>query len=94
MPTKTEFHGDIWHELIEAIRLFAVERETEHCQQKFKVSPFDISATWPHCGTRFKLRSFSTNVELEDIFDAVFEWMNDPAAIHRCAAAPGGCRRR
>jgi predicted nucleic acid-binding Zn-ribbon protein len=67
-------------QLIDAIRTFPVERETEHCNHKFAVSPFDVYATCPDCGTRFKVRSFSSAAELEDVFDAVFEWMNDPAA--------------
>jgi len=80
MPTRTDAPTDISPELIEAIRSFPVERETEHCNQKFQVSPFDFYATCPQCGTRFKLRSFSAVTEIEDVFDAVFEWMNEPAA--------------
>ena len=80
MSTKTGSSIEVSHGLIEAIRAFPVERETEHCNQKFRVSPFDFYATCPHCGTRFKLRSFSGLTELEDVFDAVFEWMNHPRA--------------
>ena len=82
MSTKTDHPVEISHELIEAIRTFPVVRETEHCNLKFKVSPFDIYATCPQCGTRLKLRSFSGVSELEDVFDAVFEWMNDPKACN------------
>ena len=80
MSTETKPQVNLSHELIEAILDFPVARETEHCGQKLKVSPFDIYATCPQCGTRFKLRSFSGVTELEDVFDAVFEWMNDPTA--------------
>ena len=67
-------------ELIDAIHAFPVEHETEHCNQRFRVSPFDFYAICPQCGTRFKVRSFAGVTELGDVFDAVFEWMNDPKA--------------
>ena len=65
-------------DLIEAIRGFPVEREVEHCGYKFKAPPFDFYATCPHCGTRLKLRSFSAGYAVEDVFDAVFAWLNQP----------------
>jgi hypothetical protein len=34
----------------------------------------------PRCGSRIKVRSFSAGGEIEDVFDAVFEWMNQPTA--------------
>jgi transcription elongation factor Elf1 len=51
----------------------------------FFVSPFDIYATCPHCGQRLKVRSFSGTTEVEDVFDAVFEWMlhGDGAGLAR-----------
>jgi hypothetical protein len=66
--------------LLEAIRSFPLERAVEHCGSRMMVSPFDFYAECPHCGTRIKVRSFSAIAEIEDIFDAVFEWMNRPLA--------------
>jgi hypothetical protein len=71
---------EVSEELLEAIRSFPVVREVEHCGQRFAISPLDIYATCPKCGTQLKTRSFSGGVEVEDIFDAVFEWMNQPGA--------------
>jgi hypothetical protein len=73
-------------ELIEAIREFPVQREVEHCGSQFAVSPFDFYATCPHCGKQVKVRSFAAVTEMEDVFDAVFEWMTQPGAaatVHR-----------
>jgi hypothetical protein len=66
--------------VIDALRAFALKREVEHCGHKFEVSPFDLYATCPHCGHRLKLRSFSAGAEIEDIFDAVFDWLRQPGA--------------
>jgi len=66
--------------LLEAIRSFPLEREVEHCGIRMRVSPFDLYADCPHCGTRIKVRSFSGTDEIEDIFDAVIEWANQPGA--------------
>ena len=76
MDLKQTAGPEISDELLDAIRAFPIYRETEHCGVRFVVSPFDIYTTCPECGTRIKLRSFSANHELEDVFDAVFEWMN------------------
>ncbi len=62
--------------LVEAIRTFPVRREVTHCGEAFPVSPFDIYAECPRCGTRIKVRSFSGVAAVEDVFDAVFEWMD------------------
>ncbi len=67
-------------DLLEALRSFPLERKVEHCGTQFSVAPFDFYASCPECGTRFKLRSFSGVPEIEDVFDAVFEWMNQPEA--------------
>lgn len=67
-------------ELIEAIRRFPVAREVAHCGSTFSTSPLAIYAACPHCGERLKLRSFGGVPEIEDVIDAVLEWMNDPAA--------------
>lgn len=80
MATQTPHRIDVPSDLIEALRTFPREREIEHCGARFVASPFDFYATCPHCGTRIKLRSFSAVNEIEDVFDAVFEWMNQPGA--------------
>ena len=66
--------------LLDAIRSFPLEREVEHCGIRITVPPFDFYAECPECGTRIKVRSFSGAEEIEDVFDAVFEWMNRPMA--------------
>ena len=71
---------DISEELLEVIRSFPVQRETEHCGIRFVVDPFAFYAECPRCGTRIKVRSFTAAPEIEDLFDAVFEWMNRPEA--------------
>ena len=80
MQLQTPPHVDVPASLIDAIRSFPLEREVEHCGSKFVVSPFDIYATCPRCGARLKLRSFSAVPEIEDVFDALFEWMLQPEA--------------
>ena len=64
-------------ELIDAIKALPHRREVNHCGTTFAVSPFDIYAACPRCGQRLKVRSFSAATELEDVFDAVFEWLQD-----------------
>lgn len=71
---------DISPELLDAIAQLPVHREVQHCGQSFTVSPFDLYATCPHCRSRVKLRSFAAVPELEDVFDAVFAWMNQLGA--------------
>ena len=67
-------------ELIDAIRGFPTSRKVEHCGETYAVSPFDIYAECRRCGEKVKVRSFSGVPEIEDVFDAVFEWMLDPNA--------------
>ncbi len=67
-------------ELIEGLKSFRLQREVEHCGMKFLVPPFDFYAQCPRCGTRMKVRSLSALMEIEDVFDAVFEWMLQPGA--------------
>jgi hypothetical protein len=67
-------------DLLEAIRSFPVQRDIEHCGVHFSVSPFDFYAQCPQCGARIKVRSFAGGGEIEDVFDAVFEWMTRPKA--------------
>jgi hypothetical protein len=65
-------------ELLDAIKTLPTQREVRHCGSTFFVSPFDIYAPCPVCEQRIKVRSFSGNVEIEDLFDAVFAWMANP----------------
>ena len=81
MNLHTDPQVDVPSHLIEAIRAFPRTREVEHCDHKLVVSPFDMYATCPHCGRRIKLRSFSAAYEIEDVFDAVFEWMQQTGAV-------------
>jgi transcription elongation factor Elf1 len=80
MQVQTHPRIDVPSKLIDAIRSFPLQREVEHCSSKFVVSPFQFYAVCPHCGVRIKLRSFSAVPEIEDVFDAVFEWMSQPGA--------------
>jgi hypothetical protein len=76
--------------LVDALRSFPAHREVEHCGARFRVSSLDLYADCPECGTPLKLRAFSAGEELEDVIDAVLEWMLDPeakkAAMQRQAA--------
>jgi len=65
----------ISQELIGAIRSFPLAREVQHCGKTFSISPFDVFAICPICQGKIKARSFSALPEVEDVFDAVFEWM-------------------
>ena len=80
MALKNQSTIEIPNGLLDAIRSFPVEREVEHCGVRIVISPFDIYADCPQCGSRIKVRSFSSHEEIEDIFDAVFEWLLDPKA--------------
>ena len=71
---------DVSEDLLEAIRNFPVQREFEHCGVRMMAAPFDFYVECPRCGARVKVRSFSGAGEIEDVFDAVFEWMNRPKA--------------
>ena len=76
-------HKTIWAdaELIEAIGSFPLAKEIDHCGSVFSVNPFEFNATCPTCGAEIKLRSFSALYELEDVFDAVFQWLRQPGAL-------------
>jgi hypothetical protein len=65
---------------LESIESFPLHRDVRHCGETFQVSPFDIYADCPRCGVRIKVRSFASSVEIEDVFDAVFDWMNQAGA--------------
>jgi len=70
----------ISEELLDVIRSFPVQRDIEHCGVRILVDPFAFYAECPRCRTRIKVRSFAAAPEIEDVFDAVFEWMNRPNA--------------
>ncbi len=78
MATQIDTKIDIPAGLTEAIRAFPVERVVEHCGCRFAVGPLDWYAHCPACGVEIKLRGYSAQDEIEDIFDAVLEWMNEP----------------
>lgn len=80
MPTTNLADVEITQSLIDAIAAFPLCREVTHCGTTFQVSPFDFYATCPTCGQRIKVRSFAAAPELEDVFDAVLAWMNQPGA--------------
>ena len=80
MHVKNHPQFEITPELLDAIRTFPLQREVEHCGTRIVVSPFAIYADCPRCGSRIKVRSFSASAELEDVFDSVFEWLNQPGA--------------
>jgi hypothetical protein len=80
MALKSRDDVEISEDLLDAIRSFPVEREVEHCGSRIKISPFEFYADCPQCGSRQKLRSFSAVPEIEDVFDAIFEWLDNPEA--------------
>jgi hypothetical protein len=80
MKLEDQARLDLSPELVDAIKSFPVRRTIEHCGASISASPFDFYADCPTCGARIKVRSFSAATEIEDVFDAVFEWMNNPAA--------------
>lgn len=68
-------------EVIDAVSALPAHRDVRHCGTDFTVSPFAIYAECPICRTRVKVRAFSAAPEVEDLFDAVFQWMNQPGAM-------------
>jgi hypothetical protein len=80
MPVHHTTDINVTPELLEAIASFPVRREVHHCGTPFTASSLDLYATCPVCGVRVKLRSFSGVPELEDVFDAVLAWMQQPGA--------------
>lgn len=77
---KVGREAEVVPELIDAVREFPTSRTVEHCGETYATSPFDIYARCPRCGGMVKVRSFSGVPEIEDVLDAVFEWMLDPNA--------------
>ncbi len=51
MPSIAPNPVAIPNDLVEAIRSLPSERLVEHCGTQWSVSPFDIYAKCPHCGT-------------------------------------------
>jgi hypothetical protein len=80
MELKQSHMIDIPWALLEGIKTLPLRREVEHCGAPFFVSPFDFHAICPLCGTHIKVRACSGVTEVEDVFDAVFEWLNQPGA--------------
>ena len=80
MSLDTRPEIQVSHNLVEALRSFPVVRIVEHCGQRFGVSPFEFYAVCPRCQAQIKLRACAGVTELEDVFDAVFEWMLRPEA--------------
>lgn len=80
MKNNTNENISISPALLDAIRSFPMERKVCHCGEEFVSSPFEIYAVCPVCQTKIKIRSFSALAEIEDVFDAVFEWMMRPGA--------------
>jgi hypothetical protein len=70
---KKEFN--IPPHLLDAIRSYPTTRKVLHCGKSFQISPFEIYAICPVCREKIKVRSFTAFTEIEDVFDAVFEWM-------------------
>mgnify|MGYP000151762886 CR=1 FL=1 len=79
-PAKRDVRVDVAPEIVDAVRTLPLRREVSHCGLTFSVSSFDLYATCLTCGTRIKVRAYSAIPEIEDVFDAVFEWMNQPGA--------------
>lgn len=85
MELKSHAHLVISEELLEAIRTLPAQREIEHCGTAFAVDPFEFYVECPRCHAKIKVRSFSGVGEVEDVFDAVFEWMKQPGAQEAAA---------
>lgn len=81
MENNVERELPLSQRLIDAIKSFPTRKAVTHCGTTFYVNPFGIYATCPHCATTVKIRSFAAVTELEDVFDAVFEWMNQPGVL-------------
>ena len=73
-------HLEISEAFVQALRTFPTQDAIEHCGASIIVSPFEFHATCGQCGSKIKVRSFSSGDEIEDLFDAFFEWLNQPGA--------------
>lgn len=79
MATELQTQLDIPPELLDAIEETGTDRLVEHCGESWSTSPFALYVTCPKCRQKVKVRGFSGEIELEDVFDAVFRWMASPA---------------
>jgi hypothetical protein len=80
MSLETASKVEVSPELVEAVRTFPIRRQVRHCGTSFEVDALSIYATCPACKTKIKLRAYSAAPDLEDLIDAVLEWMTQPAA--------------
>lgn len=78
MSTDVSESVEIPAELLDAIRSLPAERTVVHCGEEMQVSPLALYATCTHCGEILKLRGFTAHPEVEDVVDAVLEWMATP----------------
>ncbi len=85
MKIESPARPNLSPELVDSIKTFPVRRTVQHCGTTFFASPFDIYVDCPTCGARIKVRSFGAATEIEDVFDAVFEWMSNPVAREAAA---------
>ena len=71
------------HQLLQAIAAFPLERDVQcfNCDQLISISPFEFYAECPRCNAKRKVKSMSGVTELEDVFDAVFQWLDQPRAL-------------
>ena len=76
--SKEEVHLPIG--LVDLIKGTPVYRRVAHCNTSFEVPFFDIYADCPKCNARVKVRSLSACEDVEDVFDAVFQWSLKPGA--------------
>jgi Zn finger protein HypA/HybF involved in hydrogenase expression len=77
---KTHTTIGVPSEILDLIRDFPVERQVEHCGQRFSVPSLDFYARCPRCGSQIKVRAYSAAAEIEDLFDAVLQWMRQEGA--------------
>jgi hypothetical protein len=80
MDLKGNTVPEVSLDLLESIRRYPVEREVSHCGVQWTVPALEFYSICPKCKQPVKLRSYAATAELEDVFDAVFEWMNQPQA--------------
>ncbi|HXD87936.1 MAG TPA: hypothetical protein VN641_15725 [Urbifossiella sp.] len=80
MSTTATIDPLVSHELLDAIASFPLHREVTHCGELFQASPLAIYAECPVCKKQVKIRSFSSNPDIEDVFDAVLGWMHQLGA--------------
>jgi hypothetical protein len=66
--------------LIDAILAKSPWREVLHCGVTKRISTFDIYFECDVCGEEVKVRAMSGVEDVEDVFDAVFQWALDPDA--------------